>query len=170
MKIIDISNLRMKKANDKVEQYLREFDDHYEYCIIKDYEMMFDEFKSQSIQIDDYFVTLLELKHKTLLASLLFPKTYDIHEIVEWLDTHSVSFNEKDKGGYFISKATTITSAVKFKGDPIVVASRGRQKAYYSIIDLPEITELYDNYSQIVNTGNATPVNVAEKHCANAFS
>jgi hypothetical protein len=73
LKIIDISDLRLKKSKRTAEQ-LREFDDYYEYCFIKDYEMKYENFRSQSIQLADVFVTLLELKTKTILVFLLFPK------------------------------------------------------------------------------------------------
>ncbi|WP_142247870.1 hypothetical protein [Alkalihalobacterium alkalinitrilicum] len=158
--MIDIVHLRMKKATHKVEHYIREFEDEYEYCLIKDYEMLFNDFKSQSIQVSDCFVTLLELRNKTILVSVLFPKAFDVDEIVEWIDTHTISYNDQDNRGYFVKKAGSIVEAVKFKGRPIVLATRGSKKIYYDIHPLIEITNCYVQYSQIVNTVNAKSIEI----------
>ncbi|MDE5413241.1 hypothetical protein [Alkalihalobacterium chitinilyticum] len=160
MDIADIANLRMEKMVHKVEHYLREFDDDYEYCFIKDYELLFDDFKSQSIQVADCFVTLLEVKDKTFLTSLLFSKSYDVLDIVQWLDSHTISYNNRDQTGYFVKNAGKIIEAVKFKGVPIVLATRGKDKLYYDADPLVEVTERYEHFSQIVNTANANSIEI----------
>lgn len=158
MDITDIANLRMEKMVHKVEHYLREFDDDYEYCFIKDYELLFDEFKSQSIQVADCFVTLLEVKEKTFLTSLLFPKSYDVYDIARWLNSHTVSYNNRDQTGFYVKNAGKIIEAVKFKGAPIVLATRGKEKLYYNADPLVEVTKRYEQFSQIVNTADANSI------------
>jgi sRNA-binding regulator protein Hfq len=158
--MINISQLRMKRAKKEKEELLREFEDYYEYCFIKDYEMRYDDFMAQAIQIQDIFINLLELKGKTTMVSIMFPKSYNLHEIVEWLDSYTVSFNEKDAYGYFISNAHEIEDSMLFKGNPIVLASRGQEKIYFETKNLIEITDQYKNYHEIVNTVLAKDVDL----------
>ncbi|MBU9713582.1 hypothetical protein [Evansella tamaricis] len=158
MKVINISEMRRQKQNDKLEEHLREFDDYYEYCFMKGYEMNYEDFKCQAIQFQDIFVNLMELKDRTIMISLMFPTTYDLHEVAEWLDSYTVSFNEKDNGGYFVNDAEFISESLLFKGNPIVIAARGKKKLYYEITELTEITDYYHYYSEIVNTANSKEV------------
>ncbi|MBP3041889.1 hypothetical protein J9303_20955 [Bacillaceae bacterium Marseille-Q3522] len=162
MKMIDISELWTRKLQQGSGQ-LREFDDHYEYCFIKDYEMKYDDFNSQAVQIGDIFVNLLELKTKTIMVSLFFPKTYDVHEIAEWLNGNQVSFNEKDKVGYYIPHASKILESLNFKGLPIVVATKGNEKIYYKTTVLTEVTKKYKYFSEIVNPAFAKEIDTSDK-------
>ncbi|SDI52903.1 hypothetical protein [Natribacillus halophilus] len=163
MKVINIKDLRMKNSSIEKENKLWEFDDYFEYCLIDDYESIFDKFKVESIKIDDYFVSILESGKNYLMIALLFPKTYNVHEIVDFLDNHSFGFNEKDENGYFIDNAASIETTLLFKGMPIVVSTIGNDKIYFSIDGLTEITDSYQHYHSIVNTADASKVDVQKE-------
>jgi hypothetical protein len=168
MKVIDISALRKERAKKQV-SHLREFDDYYEYCFIEDYEMKYDDFKSDSIQLADIFVTLLECRGQIMMTSLQFPKTYDIGEIVIWLDSHTVSFNEGNRDSYYVANADEIVEGLTFKGLPIVLAKRGNRKLRYNTEDFQEVTEQYVNLPHIVNTELAKPVDLPVSDQGNVF-
>lgn len=160
MKIIDFKSLQMDQWIANIDGQLREFTDYYEYCFIEDYEMKYDDFIIDGIHVDNIFVSILESRGKSLIVSLQFSKEYDIPEIVEWLESHVVTFNECDKLGYFINQAHTIIEGVNFRGRPIVIASKGIEKIYFNPDDFKEVTDHYLNYTQIVNTGNAVDIEI----------
>lgn len=160
MKIIDFKSLQMGQRIAHIDGQLREFPDYYEYCFIDDYEMKYDDFIIDGIQVDNIFVSILESRGKSMAVSLQFSKENDVYEIVEWLASHVVTFNESDTHGYFINQAHAIIEGVKFKGRPIVVASKGIEKIYYDPDDFQEVTDHYLNYSQIINTENAVDIEI----------
>ncbi|QDI90789.1 hypothetical protein EPH95_06020 [Salicibibacter halophilus] len=163
MKVINIKDLRAKKSATEKENKLWELDDYFEYCFIDDYESIYDKFKVESIQVDDYFVSILEAKGKYHMVAVRFPKIYDVHEIVEFLDTHSFGFDEKGKDGYYIDNAAEIEKAVLYKGLPIVVATIGKDSVYISTDGLTEVTDSYEHYNSIVNPADASLVDVQKE-------
>src|SRR5699024_3299376 len=96
VKIIDVKDLRLRKIKNVHEGNLREFDNHYEYCLVDDYEMIYDKFQLDSIQMDDIFISILEYYGQFGLVSIQFPKIYAVHEIVDWIDEHVIGFNTQD--------------------------------------------------------------------------
>lgn len=160
MKIIDIKDLRLRKIKNVHEGKLREFDDYYEYCLVDDYEMIYDKFQLDSIQMDDIFISILEYYGQFELVSIQFPKTYDVHEIVEWIDGHVIGFNTQDKEGYYVEDATEILQGVLYKNMPLIIASKGNRKLYINQLD--EVTEGFESYSKIINPDQAKTVELTE--------
>jgi|SRR5699024_5025089 len=163
MKVIDIRSLRNKKSVHEHENKLWEFEDYYEYCFSDNYEETYDDFITEAVQIEDYFINLLNAYNRYIMVSILFPKSYSIQEIVTFLDSHTITFNKKDQTGYFINQANEIKSVIVFKGFPIAVASIGKNKLYYSIDELSDITDTYEFHQQIVNPQQAESVDIGEK-------
>lgn len=160
MKIIDIKDLRLRKVKSAHEGKLREFENYYEYCLVDDYEMLYDKFQIESIQMDDIFVSILEHFGQLDFVSIQFPKTYDVHEIVEWIDGHVISFNKRDKSGYYVEGAEEIIKGVLYKSKPLIIANKGTQKIYVNQLD--EVTEEYERYSEIINTERAKTVDLSK--------
>src|SRR5699024_3548328 len=77
--------------------------------------------------------------------------------------SYTISFNKKDQAGYFINQANEIKSVIVFKGIPIAVASIGKNKLYYSIDELLDITDTYEFHQQIVNSQQAEAVGIGEE-------
>ncbi|UYZ14782.1 hypothetical protein A6764_07545 [Brevibacillus sp. WF146] len=153
MEIIDFSSEKNKHAIKK--GVLRRLPDCYEYCFLPDYEMKYDSFQSQSIQMLEFFFTLLELKNKTLFVSVQFPLYYDTDRIREFLEYYTFSYDEKDEKGYYVKNALEIVEGKLFKGKPLVIGRRGRKKLYYDVSAFLEVTAHYNQYHQIVHTGQA---------------
>src|SRR5699024_4678555 len=101
--------------------------------------------------------------NRYIMVSILFPKSYSIQEIVAFLDSHTISFNKKDQAGYFIDQSNEIKAVVVFKCIPIAVASIGQNRMYYSIDDLPDITDSYEFHQRIVNPQQAEAINISKK-------
>jgi hypothetical protein len=152
MEIIDFSSEKNKHSIKK--GVLRRLPDCYEYCFLPDYEMKYDSFQSQSIQMLEFFFTLLELKNKTLFVSVQFPLYYDTDRIQEFLGYYTFSYDEKDEKGYYVKNAQEIVEGKLFKGKPLVIGRRGRKKLYYDVSDFIEVTAHYNQYHQIVHTGH----------------
>jgi hypothetical protein len=161
MEIIDFSSEKHKHSIKK--GVLRRLPDCYEYCFLPDYEMKYDSFQSQSIQMLEFFFTLLELKNKTLLVSVQFPLYYDTDRIQEFLEYYTFSYDEKDEKGYYVKNAQEIVEGKLFKGKPLVIGRRGRKKLYYDVSDFIEVTAHYNQYHQIVHTGQAEIVDMDRK-------
>ncbi|TRY24798.1 hypothetical protein FOI68_14750 [Brevibacillus sp. LEMMJ03] len=161
MEIIDFSSEKNKHAIKK--GVLRRLPDCYEYCFLPDYEMKYDSFQSQSIQMLEFFFTLLELKNKTLFVSVQFPLYYDTDRIREFLEYYTFSYDEKDEKGYYVKNALEIVEGKLFKGKPLVIGRRGRKKLYYDVSAFLEVTAHYNQYHQIVHTGQAEIVDMVAK-------
>src|SRR5699024_486999 len=163
MTIIDIRSLRNEKYGHEHENKLWEFEDYYEYCFCDNYEKMYDDFKTEAVQIEDYFINLLNAYNWYIMVSILFLKSYSIQEIVTFLDSHIITFNKKNQPGYFIDQLNEINSVVVFKGIPIAIASVGKNKLYYSMDKLPDITDSYEFHQRIVNPQQAEAVDIGEE-------
>jgi hypothetical protein len=161
MEIIDFSSVKNKQSIKK--GILRKLPDCYEYCFLPDYEVKYDSFQSQSIQMLEFFFTLLELKNNTLFVSVQFPLYYDTDRIQEFLEYYTFSYDEKDEKGYYVKNTLEIVEGKLYKGKPLVIGRRGGKKLYYDASDFIEVTAQYSNYHQIVNTGQAEIVDMDEK-------
>jgi hypothetical protein len=161
MEIIDFSSAKNKHSMNK--GVLRKLPDCYEYCFLPDYEMKYDSFHIQNIHMLEFFFTLLELKNKTLFVSVQFPLYYDTDRIQEFLEYYTFSYDEKDEKGYYVKNTLEIVEGKLFKGKPLVIGRRGRKKLYYDPSDFIEVTAQYNQYHQIVHTGQAEIVDVDEK-------
>lgn len=160
MRVIDLSAYRKNKWIENFQGQLREADDYYEYCFIPDYEMEFDEFKIDGIQVEDIFVNIVSFNSRTMMVSVSFPKTYDIHEIIEWLGNYKISFNEKDQTGYFAAGAAEIVEGIRYRGMPIVLCKRGKKKLYYDPSEFVEVTDHYQYFSRKVDTGKMKEIDL----------
>lgn len=161
MEIIDFSSIKNKQSIKK--GILRKLPDCYEYCFLPDYEVKYDSFQSQSIQMLEFFFTLLELKNKTMFVSVQFPLYYDTDRIQEFLEYYTFSYDEKDEKGYYLKNTLEIVEGKLFKGKPLVIGRRGRKKLYYDASDFIEVTAQYNQFHQIVNTGQAEIADMDKK-------
>ncbi|MFY0544977.1 hypothetical protein [Brevibacillus sp. H7] len=161
MEMIDFSSVKNQHSIKK--GILRRLPDCYEYCFLPDYELKYDSFQSQSIQMLEFFFTLLELKNKTLFVSVQFPLHYDTDRIQEFLEYYTFSYDENDEKGYYVKNTLEIVEGKLFKGKPLVIGRRGRKKLYYDVSDFIEVTAQYNQYHQIVNTGQAEIVDMVKK-------
>ncbi|WP_077615739.1 hypothetical protein [Caenibacillus caldisaponilyticus] len=158
MKVIDLTAFRRNKWIGNDREQLREADDYYEYCFIPEYEMAFDEFKIDGVQVRDIIANILTLKSKTLLVSVSFPKPCEIPDIIDWFGNHIVSFNEKDAKGYFAAQAAEILDGVRLRGEPVVLCKRGRKKLYYDPSEFAEVTEHYHYFYRQVDPGKMAEI------------
>lgn len=152
--IINLNKHRFKKYTDK-NRNLREFQDRYEYCLIKRYEEQFEDFQCHSIYLKNIFVQLIITREKPLLVSYEFSKErYNIENIIQWLDRYKVLLIP-NKDVDFIEGGYRIIEAIKFEGWPIILYEKGNDILYFDVQSLNEITESYISNEQYIDTSKS---------------
>lgn len=156
MAIIHFSDYRDRRTGLALKR-LRVDDHYYEYCFIPDYELKFHFLHCEAVQLADVFVNLIELKTKPVMVSLLFPKREKLEDILNWLETYRIAFNEKNAGGYRLTNAGRIVEGVLYKGLPLVLYTKGRRVLTYDPSSFVEVTEAYGQYREVVNLSKRHP-------------
>lgn len=152
--IIEIDELKLKKLI-KNESSIREFEDRFEYCIIKEYEEKYENFICDSIQVEDVFIQIITVKGRKIICSIDFPKEYfDVRKLINWLRENDVTIIKKDQS--IISNAHSIIKGFKFEGTPILVYKKGNKNV--KIGHLPEITEIFTPREQKVDIGESKEI------------
>lgn len=156
--IISIDELRFKRLIGQ-NSCIREFADRYEYCIIKDYEELYDDFICDSIQINEIFVQLLTVNGRNILVSIEFSKdNFTLKDAMNWLSKYNVCLVE-DKNSDTVENADSIIHGVKFRGVPIILFERGYKKLKFNKTELREVVDEFIPNSQKVDTGASKKVN-----------
>ena len=160
-KIIDIDELKMKKLID-ADRCVREFDDRYEYCYIKEYEEIYDDFECDSIQFDDVFVQLLTVEDKRFIVSIDFPKNkFDLRSIIYWLDMNDVKIANDNYD--YITNASSVIKGLLFKGTSIILYKKGNENIYLNRDNLREVIKEFIPSSQRIDTHNSKERNSIRK-------
>jgi len=156
--VINFNELRFKKILNTLGS-LREFDDRYEFCLIDKYEEKFNTFNLDSIQIADTYVQMLEHKKRLFVVSYEFLKAnFNLKDILNWLHKYKIDIVEKQNNeqDYYIT-AESIVSALKFRGNPIVLYVKGSKRLKIDR-DLNEITDYFIPTTQKVDTGESKEI------------
>jgi hypothetical protein len=116
--LIDFKDAKFKKVIQET-GILREFQDRYEFCIMRDYEKILEDFSCNSVQLDDIFIQIVESENQYNIVSYEFSKrSFSIDDIISWLDKCSVIL-VTDKKPHYVENAAKIVQGVKFRGMPI---------------------------------------------------
>lgn len=156
--ITDLDEVRLNKLLEN-HNGLREFEDRYEYCIIKEYEERYDMENCDSIQIDNVFAQILQINNgKRILVSIDFSKeVFTKRDLVLWLDKYEIIFVDDDDID-FIHDANSIIEALKFNSKPIILYEKGKNKIYFNRKNIVEITEAYLSNKQEIDTNKSKDV------------
>ncbi len=153
-KIISMNDFKNKKVLGE----LWEYPDSYEYCIIPNYEDKFSETRTECIQIGDCFANIIKIGNHYVLISIIFEKEWLIQEIIDWLDKYEITIFPPTTSPFQLHKTNVIIEAIKFKDCPLVLSGRGTKTLPLDPKDLDEVTELFETYDKITNTGLAKPI------------
>lgn len=158
--IIDIYDMRIK--NTLKNNSIREFDNRYEYCIIENYENMLDEFRIDSIEIENVFVQLLTDKYNMRIVSIEFlKKDFTVSKIASWLHLYSIKLLNTNEEK--IENAYEIIRGLRFKGRPIILYRNGKDTLYINTVSFPEITNKFKSNIQRVDTSKSKKIDIQEK-------
>ena len=156
--IINLNDYKDVKTYETIVKNIRIYDDIKEYCFVLDYEMIDEKPISDAVEIGDVFAVFLKYPAALELVAIQFPNEWDPMDIVLWMQDNVLSYNQKGEHGYDVENSSYIIKGLKFKGNPLVLASRGSQKLYYKATDYTEVTDVYRHFHKISNTENQKPI------------
>lgn len=161
MKIVDLSDL-YAGTRDRYIDHIREFSDYYEFCLIDDYELKYDNCEINSIEMKNTHAVTLETNDKFLIAGILFyKKQFNLNEILDWLETYCISYIEKDKNQ--VKDVGEIIMGIRFKGRTIILYTKGSKQVGFYSDDFIEITQNYNFYRERVDTTKSKDIHNKER-------
>lgn len=158
-KIISLKDYKSAKLIGEI----RKYPDVYEYCLIPNYEDKFSESHTESIQMGDCFANLIKNGDHYVLISIIFDEDWNVQEIVEWIENYEVIIHKPTSSLIEIQKVRSIIEAKKFKNHPIILCERGTKSISLDPSELDEVTEKYETYQKITNTGLAKSVELVDE-------
>lgn len=160
--IIDFNKYFNTKYTEEImrNNTLREFKGYYEYCFINKYEEKYPYFETESIQLEDIFVTLLNARGRLCLVSLLFPKNkFNVDKIKNWLNKYKIDFIKGKTNKLTIKNAESIVSGLLYHDNAIILSVKGSKKLTIDTEKLDEVSDDYKEYEQYVNTAHSKDIN-----------
>ena len=147
--------------NPKIEKFigeLWEYPDSYEYCLIPNYEDKFSEVHTDCVQMGDCFANIINKGDSYALISIIFEKNWAVQEIIDWLDRYELKIYPPTTSIITLHKTHTIIDAKLFNGYPLILSERGTKTMTINPSELIEVTDEYEYFEKIINTGLANPV------------
>ena len=148
--IINLHDYKDVKIYESIVKNIRIYDDIQEYCFVLDYEMIYEKPVIDAVDIGDVFAVFLKHPATLEIVAVQFPFEWDPMDIVLWMRDNVLSYNKKDDRGYYVENSSYVIEGLKFKGNPLVLASRGSEKLYYEATDYTEVTDVYNHFHQIL--------------------
>jgi hypothetical protein len=140
--LVDLDQYRKKVYLKKKGSFIREFNELYEYCLVKGYEHYFHGYLWHVIEIGNVLAYVVEKKGQFVLVSIQFPKiNFSLEKIADWLNNYSVVLHPRDGVPGRITEAQAIVKGLLFKGNPILLYKKGTQTLDYNASKLVEVTE-----------------------------
>ena len=140
--LVDLDQYRKKVYLKKKKSFIREFNELYEYCLVKGYEHYFHGYLWHVIEIGNVLAYVVEKKGQFVLVSIQFPKiNFSLEKIADWLNNYSVVLHPRDGVPGRITEAQAIVKGLLFKGNPILLYKKGTQTLDYNASKLVEVTE-----------------------------
>lgn len=138
---------------------IRKIEDHYEYCLVKDYDSILKFDSAQAVQLGQIFANLVELEGRLIPVSILFPlDKFSLDEVISWLGEYAIHWDGSKADRGIIAGAAEIISGIKFLGNPLILYRKGRKRLEYDAEHFIEITEQYVHFNQLRSILNVKPV------------
>jgi hypothetical protein len=142
--LVDLHEYRKSVYLRKKRSAIKEYNELYEYCLIKGYEHYFHGYLWHVIEIGNVLAYVVEKRGQFVLVSIQFPKkNFTLDKIVEWLNNYSLVLHPRDGVPGMVTEAQAIVKGVLFKGNPILLYRKGTQTLKYNAGKLVEVTDLW---------------------------
>ena len=143
MGLVDLDEYRKKVLLRKKKSAIREFNELYEYCLVKGYEHYFHGYLWHVIEVGNVLAYVVEKKGQFVLVSIQFPKKdFTLDKIGEWLNDYSLVLHSRDGAPGTIAEAQAIVNGLLFKGNPILLYKKGKRTLQYNTSKFIEVTDL----------------------------
>lgn len=163
MEVVDFGNLRREQALSEKNTQMRKIEDHYEFCLVKDYDSILEFENAQAVQLGPVFANLVEMKERYIFVSIMFPTgKFDLDGVISWMDHFGIHWDAGKNTGSTVSGAAEILQGLKFKGNPIILYRKGHKKLTYNCDDFVEITEQYAYFSEVGSVLNVKDISKEE--------
>ncbi len=141
--LVDLDEYRKRVCLRKKRSAIREFNELYEYCLVKGYEHYFHGYLWHVVEIGNVLAYVVEKKGQFVLVSIQFPKKdFTMDEIAEWLNNYSLVLHPRDGVPGRLAEAQAIVNGLLFKGNPILLYKKGTQTLKYNASKFVEVTDL----------------------------
>ena len=154
--VIDLMDV--KHRNLLKQEQIREYEDRFEYCYIKEYEEKYQDFEAHSIQLGPVFPVLLDLGDRMVFASIEFYKDgFSLDEIMDWLNEYQIFFG-KSQARTQIINVHEIVQGLCFKGNPLILYQKGTRSLEINPKDYQEVIDDFVGSLQEIDTGKSKNV------------
>lgn len=157
-KVIKFSNY----ANEKIIENIQKYPDSFEFCIIPSYEDKFPETHTECIQMGGVFANIIKNGDYYVLISIIFDEDWTVQEIVDWVKNYEITVHRPTSSLIKLQKVDSIIEAMKFKNHPIILCERGTESISLDPNELDEVTEQFETFKKITNTGMAESVEIED--------
>lgn len=159
--IIDLMKCRDELYKKRFNGKIRGFNGYYEYSIIDNYETEFDDFKSNSIQIDNVNAIVLEVENTFVLAAIQFEADkFTVQDVINWLVDYKIVFNLKESNENKVDNCEIIITGLLFRGNQLILCKKGNKTLFYKQDEFIEVTEKYIYFNEEVNTNHAKNIDL----------
>ena len=122
---------------------IREYKNKFEYCIIKDYEKQYINYRIYNMPMKNIILRLTDVGNKVILVSVIFSKDiFTVPKIKSWLNQYKLEAIYTRETNY-VDMSYKIVNAIKFKSIPIIISERGFNKVYFNRNELNELSREY---------------------------
>lgn len=164
MDVKDFENIRLERLMKRQKERLRQMDQLYDYALIKDWDLHFEFSHSETIMIGGVFAHLIRVEDRLVLVSIQFLKDrFSVEEMLEWLDRHSIYWQENPSDTDVIRGASEIIQGVKFQGHALVLYKPGSDNLTINTQDYCEVTEEYKRFNNVSDTTNSKEVSLGKQ-------
>lgn len=142
MEVRQLSDYRLQSKLERKKDRLRQIDQYYEYCLVKDWEKMLSFTETLVVNIGDVAANLVEQEGRRVLVSIIFDcDCFSVQEVLGWLDDYAFywegSLNQSPK----IMGASEIVQGVRYGGQSLILYRRGTSDLAFDGDEYPEIAE-----------------------------
>lgn len=142
MEVRQLSDYRLQSKLERKKDRLRQIDQYYEYCIIKDWEKMLRFTRTLAINIGDVSANLAEEEGRLVFVSIIFScDRFSVLEVLDWLDNYAVYWEGRLKSIPKVIGASEIVEGLRYRGQSLILYRRGLAELDFIAEEFPEVTE-----------------------------
>jgi hypothetical protein len=143
----------------KKDRELRELNDYFEYCLIKDYYSEFQDFNANVVKLGNVFAAIIVVAEDIILASIRFPKKqFTVEEIISWLNQYAIFIQKADNSNRVLVKAHRILLGLRIHSHVLILYQKGQESLNFNPDEYYDAADIYFNYDEPQNSDTNTSI------------